>query len=48
MMIADSPSREDWAFEELQEEAEELRRRINRFRTSLGPVLRRTSRSSST
>src|SRR5271165_788009 len=28
--------REDWTFEELQPEAEELRARINRFRTSLG------------
>jgi MoxR-like ATPase len=29
-------SREDWALEELQDEAEELRARINRFRKSLG------------
>ncbi len=28
--------REDWSLEELQDEAEELRTRINRFRTSLG------------
>jgi MoxR-like ATPase len=28
--------REDWPLEELQDEAEELRTRINRFRTSLG------------
>src|SRR6187549_1048009 len=28
--------REDWSFEELQEEAESLRTRLNRFRTSLG------------
>ena len=28
--------REDWAFEELQEEAEDLRKRLNAFRTSLG------------
>jgi MoxR-like ATPase len=28
--------REDWAFEELQDEAEELRSRLNRFRKSLG------------
>jgi MoxR-like ATPase len=27
---------EEWRFEELQEQAEELRQRINRFRTSLG------------
>lgn len=38
-MIADSPPREDWAFEELQEQAEGLRRRIDRFRTSLGRFL---------
>jgi len=34
--IADKLPREDWAFEELQQEAEELRTRLNRFRTSLG------------
>src|SRR5947208_15875804 len=28
--------REEWAFEQLQEEAEDLRKRLNRFRTSLG------------
>ena len=28
--------REDWTFEELQPEAESLRTRLNRFRTSLG------------
>src|SRR5438034_1883686 len=28
--------REDWSFEELQEEAESLRTRLNHFRTSLG------------
>src|SRR5437763_5639640 len=28
--------REEWTYEELQEEAEDLRRKINRFRTSLG------------
>ena len=27
---------ESWKFEDLQEQAEELRKRINRFRTSLG------------
>src|SRR5215469_12443099 len=31
--------REDWTLEELQDEAEELRRRLNRFRTSLGRFL---------
>jgi MoxR-like ATPase len=31
----DKSAREDWAFEELQEEADELRNRLNRFRTSL-------------
>jgi MoxR-like ATPase len=30
---------EDWTFEELQAEAEELRARLNRFRTSLGRFL---------
>src|SRR5580693_5085903 len=33
---ADKPNREDWSFEELQEEAEDLRKRLNLFRTSLG------------
>src|SRR5437764_14515259 len=28
--------REEWTFEELREEAEDLRKRLNRFRTSLG------------
>src|SRR5438094_8506050 len=28
--------REEWIYEELQEEAEDLRKRLNRFRTSLG------------
>jgi MoxR-like ATPase len=31
--------REDWSFEELQDEAEALRARLNRFRTSLGRFL---------
>src|SRR3954467_13165205 len=30
------PPREDWSFEELQDEAESLRPRLNHFRTSLG------------
>ena len=30
------PAREDWTLEELQEEAEDLRSRLNRFRKSLG------------
>src|SRR5579859_535638 len=29
-------AREDWTFEELQQEADELRKRLNHFRTSLG------------
>src|SRR3954471_16163551 len=33
---ANALPREDWAFDELQAEAEELRTRLNRFRTSLG------------
>ena len=33
---AEKTNREDWSFEELQEEAEDLRKRLNRFRTSLG------------
>ena len=33
---ADISLREDWSFEELQEEAEALRKRLNAFRTSLG------------
>jgi MoxR-like ATPase len=38
MAKSDTPAlpREDWSFEELQAEAEELRSRLNRFRTSLG------------
>src|SRR3954470_13387677 len=37
MAKSDTPvlPREDWAFDELQAEAEELRTRLNRFRTSL-------------
>lgn len=34
-----APPREDWTFEELQAEAEELRARLNRFRKSLGRFL---------
>src|ERR1043166_1211766 len=30
------PLREEWTYEELQEEAEDLRKRLNRFRASLG------------
>ncbi len=33
------PPREDWSFAELREEAEEVRRRIDRFRVSLGRFL---------
>jgi len=33
------PPREDWSFAELTEEAEEVRRRIDRFRVSLGRFL---------
>ena len=33
---APAGAREEWAFEELQEEAGELRKRLNAFRTSLG------------
>src|SRR5580693_133537 len=36
---ADKPNREDWSFEELQEEAEDLRGRLNHFRKSLGRFL---------
>lgn len=36
---APAPPREDWTFEELQAEAEELRARLNRFRKSLGRFL---------
>jgi MoxR-like ATPase len=35
-MTARRAGAEDWALEDLQNEAEELRRRVNRFRTSLG------------
>ncbi len=34
-----APELEDWEFPDLQSEAEEIRRRINRFRTSLGRFL---------
>src|SRR5262249_33131458 len=30
--------REDWTFEELQQEADEIRKKLNNFRTSLGRV----------
>src|SRR3984893_11342714 len=33
---AEKTNREDWSFEELQEEAEDLRKRLNTFRSSLG------------
>src|SRR5258708_18731709 len=38
MAKSDTPAlpREDWSFEELQQEAEDLRGRLNRFRKSLG------------
>src|SRR3954463_2893220 len=38
MAKSDTPAlpREDWGFDELQAEAEELRSRLNRFRKSLG------------
>src|SRR5437763_5473891 len=38
MAKSDTPAlpREDWGFDELQDEAEALRTRLNRFRTSLG------------
>ncbi len=38
MQIADAhtPATEDWSFEQLQEEAEDVRSRLNKFRTSLG------------
>ena len=39
--------REDWSFEELQDEAEDLRSALNRFRTSLGRFFVK-SRNSST
>src|ERR1044071_239872 len=38
MMMAATKNnmKEEWTFEDLQDEAEELRKRLNRFRTSLG------------
>ncbi|QDU97548.1 AAA family ATPase [Lignipirellula cremea] len=36
MATEKKPEREDWTFEELREQADELRNRINRFRQSLG------------
>src|SRR3954468_19088629 len=33
---ATKDAREDWTFEELQQEADELRKKLNNFRTSLG------------
>src|SRR5690349_4974391 len=36
MAAATKSAREEWTFEELQDEAESLRTRLNRFRTSLG------------
>src|ERR1700723_647871 len=36
---AEKTSLEDWSFEELQAEVEDLRARLNRFRTSLGLFL---------
>ena len=38
-MTTATTDREDWPFEALREEAEDLRRRINHFRTSLGRFL---------
>ncbi len=38
-MSAPAAGREDWAFEDLQSEAEDLRRRLNHFRKSLGRFL---------
>ena len=34
--LSSAVDREEWKFEDLQDEAEELRKRLNRFRTSLG------------
>lgn len=34
--VIQNGQREEWTLEELQEEAEEIRKRLNRFRTSLG------------
>src|SRR5215471_19175438 len=39
MATAETVPAEDWAYEALREEAEDLRGRINRFRTSLGRFL---------
>src|SRR6202165_3569655 len=36
---AEKTNREDWGFDELQEEVEDLRKRLNAFRTSLGRFL---------
>src|SRR5437764_2880438 len=36
MTATRTTGKEEWAFEDLQEEAEDLRKRLNRFRTSLG------------
>jgi MoxR-like ATPase len=36
MATTEAQAREDWTFAELQAEAEDLRRRLNRFRTALG------------
>ncbi len=39
MSVVEADLREDWSYEDLQEEAEGLRKRINLFRTSLGRFL---------
>lgn len=36
MMTQDTPPAEDWSFEQLREEAQEIRRRIDLFRVALG------------
>src|SRR5437764_10085414 len=36
MTATRTTGKEEWAFEDLQDEADDLRKRINRFRTSLG------------
>jgi len=36
ILTNNGPVREEWSYEELQEEAEDLRKRLNRFRNSLG------------
>src|SRR5438128_4521240 len=36
MTATRTTGKEEWAFEDLQDEAEDLRKRLNRFRTSLG------------